>query len=83
MAKTAQELALEAKVAELEAQLAEANKPRTVSFKVSEKGCLQMFGGRIRRMGMTFYATEWETVLANVDGLRAALKQYNSTLARK
>lgn len=43
--------------------------------KVSEKGCLSVFASGLRRMGATFYAQEWEVLLANVDKIRAAIAE--------
>jgi hypothetical protein len=76
-----QNAALEAQITELKAKLAEHNKPRSVWFKVSEKGCLQVGGGRIRKFGMVFYAEEWETVITNVERIKQELT--NPALVRK
>ncbi|MHA2069121.1 MAG: hypothetical protein ACXABY_32575 [Candidatus Thorarchaeota archaeon] len=56
-----------------------------VRTKVSEKGCLQLQGGNIRRYGATFYGDEWETIIAAVsDGtLRTALDENRAEMEQR
>jgi hypothetical protein len=55
---------------------------KPVKIKVTdEKKCLQVSGGRIRKFGATFYATEWRTILDHVDEIRQALEDYEDILA--
>lgn len=56
---------------------ARINKGTARWYKCSEKGCLQMGGGKIRRFGMSFYASEWSEVIAAVESgeLQEALRQ--------
>lgn len=49
--------AAQARIAELEAQLAAANKPKNISFKVSEKGAVSVLG--LQRFPVTLYYPQW------------------------
>lgn len=65
--KTTTEEILRARIAQLEAE-ALARLPK-VSFKVSEKGAISMYG--LQRFPVTLYASQWERVIANVPTLQA------------
>lgn len=80
---SATELALVKQIAELKAQLEQANKPRAVTLKVSDKGCVSVFGGRLRRFGVTLYATEFETLFVAKDQIEAFIKANATLIARK
>jgi hypothetical protein len=51
-----------------------------VSMKVSEKGCLSLYGLNTR--GIHLYASQWERILDQADAIRAFIAA-NPTLARK
>ena len=69
---------IEAENAQLKANnaalTAKVNTPRSVNIKVTEKGCVSITGGRLRRMGAVFYATEWHTILSAADEIKAFIK---------
>ena len=52
-------------------------------IKVSEKGCLTLGGGRIRRFGCTLYITEWETIVQHIDEIKAFVKANDHLFSRK
>jgi hypothetical protein len=49
-------------------------------MKVSEKGCLSLYGLNTR--GIHLYASQWERILDQADAIRAFIAA-NPTLARK
>ncbi len=51
---------------------AKADKPRTLSLKVSEKGAVSLYG--MGRFPVTLYGTQWERLLNEADTIRAFLK---------
>ena len=51
-----------------------------ISMKVSEKGCLSLYGLNTR--GIHLYASQWERILDQADVIRAFIAA-NPTLARK
>jgi hypothetical protein len=65
----------------LKAQLAEAkaenhrlkNKAKN-GLRVSEKGCVSLYG--IRKFPVTFYAQEWENILDSADAIRAFIVEH-------
>jgi hypothetical protein len=61
-------------IADLKAKLDAKPAGRKVSMKVSEKGCVSVFGGNIRKFGATFYAAEWQSILDHADDLRQFIK---------
>lgn len=73
--------ALKARLAAAEALLAKANAPRALTFKVSEKGCLSVYGMNIR--GTHLYASQWERILDNADAIRKAIEVNRHLLAWK
>jgi hypothetical protein len=66
-----------AMVAALQAQRSPAGR---ISMKVSEKGCLSLYGLNIR--GIHLYASQWERILEHKDQILAFIKA-NPSLARK
>jgi hypothetical protein len=78
---------IEADNAALKAQnaalTAKVNTPRSVNIKVTEKGCVSITGGRLRRMGAVFYATEWHTILSAADEIKGFIKSNAATLSLK
>lgn len=76
--------ALKAMVADLQAKLEAKTKANPVRFKISEPNkCLQMFGGRLRRFGVTLYASEWQTILDNADTIKLTIEANKDKLAWK
>ena len=53
-------------------------KDATLSFKVSEKGCVSLYGVRWR--GIHFYANEWAKILAYGDAIRDFIRENADTL---
>jgi len=61
-----------AEIAELKKQVG-SKQAGTLSFKVSEKGGVSVYG--LGRFPVTLYAEQWERLLAAVDELRAFVAQ--------
>lgn len=60
---------------------AKADKPRTLSLKVSEKGAVSLYG--MGRFPVTLYGSQWERLLNEADTIRAFLKTNASLLSVK
>jgi len=58
-----------ARIAELEGRLAKGG---SVSFKVSEKGAVSVYG--LGRFPVTLYLEQWNKLLSNVDELKAFIE---------
>ena len=67
-----------ARIAELEGQLAKGS---SISFKVSEKGAVSVYG--LGRFPVTLYVEQWTTLLSNVDRLKAFIEANRSKLKTK
>lgn len=67
--------------AENEALKAKATKAQTISYKVSEKGALSVYG--LGRFPVTLYRQQWERLLANKDEILAFITVNARTLAVK
>jgi len=52
-----------------------------VSFKVSEKGCVSIYGMNMR--GIHLYASQWLKILEHADAIRAFIEANKSSLAWK
>jgi len=52
-----------------------------LSFKVSEKGGVSLYG--LRRFPVTFYADEWEKLLGMADELKRFIRENDAKLKRK
>lgn len=76
---------LQAENAQVKAALAEAlthaAKPRTVSFKVSDKGGVSVYG--LGRFPVTLYKTQWILLLANAPDLAAFIEENADKLSIK
>jgi hypothetical protein len=77
---------LMAMIAELQAQNAALaaqakSSKRTISFKVSEKGCITMLG--TGQWGTTLYASQWAAILDNAPALAAFMKANADKLSFK
>jgi len=67
-----------ARIAELEGQLAKGS---SISFKVSEKGAVSVYG--LGRFPVTLYVEQWTKLLSNVDHLKAFIEANRSKLKTK
>jgi len=52
-----------------------------ISFKVSEKGALSVYG--MGRFPVTLYREQWEKLLGVADEIRAFIRENDQTLKRK
>ncbi len=66
-----------ARIAELEAQLG-ARKPPGISFKVSDKGGVSVYG--LGRFPVTLYYEQWTRLLEHADELKAFLEENKGKL---
>ena len=73
--------AANARIAQLEAQLASASAPKALTLKVSEKGALSVYG--LGRFPVTLYRGQWERLLATEVTLRAFMVANSALLAEK
>lgn len=77
-----QQAELQAKrIAELEAQLALANKPKAITLKVSEKGALSIYG--LGRFPVTLYRGQMERLLDHASIIKAFIATNSALLAVK
>ena len=67
-----------ARIAELEGRLAKGG---SISFKVSEKGAVSVYG--LGRFPVTLYFEQWTRLLDQADNLRAFLEENKSKLKLK
>jgi hypothetical protein len=67
-----------ARIAELEGRLA---KGRSLSFKVSEKGAVSVYG--LGRFPVTLYLEQWDALLSHADELREFIGDNKSRLKTK
>jgi len=67
-----------ARIAELEARIAKSG---TLSFKVSEKGGISVYG--LGRFPVTLYVEQWETLLSHLDELRDFIQGNREKLKTK
>jgi hypothetical protein len=67
-----------ARIAELKGRLAKSS---TLSFKVSEKGAVSVYG--LGRFPVTLYFEQWHKLLAHSEELRAFLEANKSKLKLK
>jgi hypothetical protein len=66
---------------QLIALLAQAQAPRALSMKVSEKGAISIYG--LGRFPITLYASQMDRLLNHSDAIRAFMKANQSLLAVK
>jgi len=76
-----QTAALQAELARLRAENAALKERPAVTLKVSEKGCLSLYG--VGRFPVTLYPSQWQVVVANVDKITAFIADNKSKLAWK
>jgi len=70
-----------ARIAELEAQLALANKPKAITMKVGEKGGLSIYG--LGRFPITLYRSQWERLLGCKPQIEAFISANSHLLTTK
>ena len=70
-----------ARIVELEAKLALANKPRKATLKVTEKGGLSLYG--LGRFPVTLYRGQWERLLAMKDDIQDFIAANSASLSVK
>lgn len=54
---------------------------KTLSVKVSEKGCLSLYG--VRRLPVSFYAEEWEAIAGAMPAILKQIKANRSTMTER
>ena len=54
---------------------------RAVSLKVSEKGCVSVYG--LGRFPVTLYKEQWTTLLAMTDEIRTFIAEHDAVLKTK
>lgn len=83
MAETVQELKARLAAAEQRAKIAEEKlaTKRVISFKVSEKGALSVYG--LGRFPVTLYIGQWERLIAAVPALQTFASENAGGLSRK
>jgi len=70
------------RIEELEAQIAGMKqKKKTITFKVTPKGCVGIYG--VRRMPISLYPQEIEMILDRLDDLKQFIKDNQTTLTYK
>ena len=71
------------RIAELEAQLAEAEAKavKKLVVKVSPKGAVQLNG--LRQFPVTFYKGKWETIFENTEVIQKFIKENEASLSVK
>ena len=73
--------ALRAQLAEMQARLASASAPKSLSMKVSEKGALSIYG--LGRFPVTLYRGQVERLLDHAPAIRAFIEANADRLAVK
>lgn len=72
---------LKAQLAAMAAKLIEAQKPKAMTLKVSEKGALSIYG--LGRFPVTLYLTQIERILGHADTIRAFIETNRALFATK
>ena len=70
-----------AMIAALQAKLAEANKPKAITMKVSEKGAISLYG--LGRFPITLYRGQMERLLDHAPVIRAFIETNAALLSVK
>ena len=73
--------ALRAQIAEMQAKLASASAPKSLSMKVSDKGALSIYG--LGRFPVTLYRSQIERLLDHEPTIRAFIQANTTLLATK
>lgn len=73
----------EARIAALEEALREAKaaKPRKLTFKVSDKGAVSVYG--LQRFPVTLYAGQWRALISAIPELQVFIENNRGSLATK
>jgi hypothetical protein len=61
--------------------LKQKSKPGVLSFRVSEKGAVSVYG--LGRFPVTLYQEQWDKLLAHVDELRQFIEANRGSLKKK
>lgn len=69
------------RIAELEAKLARALKPKTNMIKVSPKGGVSVYG--LGKFPVTLYASQWEKLFTMQEDIKEFILDHTSELASK
>jgi len=73
--------ALRAKLADMQALLAQASKPKALTLKVSDKGALSIYG--LGRFPVTLYRGQMERLLNHAVVIRSFIEANSTLLATK
>ena len=73
--------ALRAKLADMQALLAQASKPKALTLKVSEKGAISIYG--LGRFPITLYLGQMQRLLDHAVVIRAFIETNRGLLATK
>lgn len=73
--------ALLARIAELEAQAAQAQRAQQLTLKISEKGAVSLYG--LGRFPVTLYAEQWLRVCGHVEPIRQFIQEHTTKLSWK
>lgn len=69
------------RLAEMEAKLAARASGKAMTFRVTDKGALSIYG--LGRFPVTLYRTQWERILDASDDLRSFIAANSATLTTK
>ncbi len=72
---------LKQKLADMQAMLAQASKPKAITLKVSEKGALSIYG--LGRFPVTLYRGQMERLIASVPQIKAFIETNSHLFATK
>lgn len=78
---TEQEQIMQQRIAELEAKLARALKPKTNTIKVSPKGGVSVYG--LGKFPVTLYSSQWEKLFTMQDDVKDFILDHTAELAVK
>ncbi len=73
--------ALKLKLADMQAMLAAASKPKAITLKVSEKGALSIYG--LGRFPVTLYRGQMERLIASIPQIKAFIETNSALFATK
>ena len=73
--------AMQQRIADLEAKLLRALKPKTNTIKVSPKGGVSIYG--LGKFPVTLYASQWEKLFAMQDDIKEFILDHTAELAVK
>lgn len=73
--------AMQQRIAELEAKLARALKPKTNTIKVSPKGGVSVYG--LGKFPVTLYASQWEKLFTMQEDIKEFIVDHMASLSTK